>query len=236
MLADIRSRWLMPVIMVLMTLQLAACGDKDKEQRQAFNAFLQGVEQEPGRQLPGLTDQQKQSFGRYAQDYAILTGFSQQLDQALAGSLTPMLEQVARIRVPQDYLTERENLRQSTGALNLLSQQTQTAKVQADNARHALKQPEDVQAVYNRVYERVVTKPATAVAAVVPVSLSFAQTLVQVGDYLQTQGAQVTFNGNGVQFQTQAQVDQYNGMMTQLSSQQQNLATILKAQPLIAVR
>ena len=80
------------------------------------------------------------------------------------------------------------------------------------------------------------TKPATAVAAVVPVSISFAQTLVQVGDYLQTQGAQVTFNGNGVQFQTQAQVDQYNGMMTQLSSQQQNLATILKAQPLIAVR
>ena len=65
---------------------------------------------------------------------------------------------------------------------------------------------------------------------VVPASTSFAQSVVQVGDYLQTQGNQVVFGNNGVQFHTQQQVDQYNSMMTDIANQQQKLFTTLKSQ------
>lgn len=233
MLADFRARWLVPVMMLLVALQLAACSDKDKEQQQAFTAFLQSLPQQ-GRQLPGLSEQQQQAFGRYAQDYAIVTNFNQQLDQAVAGSLTPLLQQVARIRVPQDYISQRDNLRQSVGALNLLGQQVQTAKTQADNARRALKQPEALQAVYDKLYQRTVAQPATAMVAIVPASVSFTQSLIQLGDFLQAQGSQVLFNGTGVQFRTQPLVDQYNGMVSDLANQQQSLFSALQAQGLIS--
>ncbi|ADN00641.1 DUF3053 domain-containing protein [Dickeya dadantii] len=230
MLADYRSRWLLPVVMLVAALQLSACGDKDKDARQAFITFLQGISQQEGRQLPALSEQQKQSFGRFTQDYAVMTAFNQQLDQALAGSLTPMLDVVSRIRVPQDYVTQRDNLRQALGGLNMLSPQVQNAKTQADNAHRALKQPEELQTVYDKVYNRAVSLPANAMVTVVPASTSFAQSVVQVGDYLQTQGNQVVFGNNGVQFHTQQQVDQYNSMMTDIANQQQKLFTTLKSQ------
>jgi hypothetical protein len=159
-----------------------------------------------------------------------MTAFNQQLDQALAGSLTPMLDVVSRIRVPQDYVTQRDNLRQALGGLNMLSPQVQNAKTQADNAHRALKQPEELQTVYDKVYNRAVSLPANAMVTVVPASTSFAQSVVQVGDYLQTQGNQVVFGNNGVQFHTQQQVDQYNSMMTDIANQQQKLFTTLKSQ------
>ncbi|WJV54079.1 DUF3053 domain-containing protein [Pectobacteriaceae bacterium CE90] len=234
MLADYRSRWLLPVIMFFMALQLTACGDKDKEQRQAFTAFLQSIQPQEERQLPVLTEQQKQSFGHYVQDYAVLTTFNRQLQQVVAGSLKPMLEQVSHIRVPQDYISQRNNLRQLIGALNLLGQQSLNAKTQADNARQALKQPEDLKLVYDKLYNRVVVKPATAMISIVPDSVSFIQSLIKVGDYLQSQGNQVVFNDSNVQFHTQQQVDQYNGMMSDLATQQQNLVNALKGQNLVA--
>ncbi|ACS83889.1 DUF3053 domain-containing protein [Musicola paradisiaca] len=232
MLADIRSRWLLPVMMFFMALQLSACGDKDKEQRQAFIAFLQGLPQE-GRQLPELSEPQKQSFGRYTQDYAVLTSFNQQLNQVLADSLTPMLDEVSRIHVPQDYINQRDSVRQTVSALNLVNQQVQNAKAQAENARRALKQTEDLQPVFDKIYGRIVVQPANAMITVGPASVAFAQMLVQIGDYLQAQGNQAIFNGANVQFRTQQQVDQYNNMLTELTGQQQKLFTQLKSQSLL---
>ncbi|MGX8941644.1 DUF3053 family protein [Symbiopectobacterium sp. Eva_TO] len=68
----------------------------------------------------------------FANDYAILTTFSQQLQQSMAVSLKPLLEHVSQIRVPQDYLTQRDGVRSAVGAINLLGQQVQAAKTQAD--------------------------------------------------------------------------------------------------------
>jgi len=49
------------------------------------------------------------------------------------------------------------------------------------------------------------------------------QAAVQTGDYLQSQGARVSFNDNGVQFPTQEQATQYNTLMSNLSSNAQAL-------------
>ncbi|MBJ7223364.1 DUF3053 domain-containing protein [Brenneria sp. L3-3C-1] len=224
-----RSRWLLPILMFFMGLQLVACGDSEADQRKAFTDFLQNVQQQQDGKLPALTEEQKKTFGPFVNDYAILTTFSQQVNQAVAGSLTPMLEQVSHIRVPQDYLSQRDNLRQSIGALNLLGQQVQAAKAQADNAHRALKQPEELQVAYERLYARVVTQPTNVLLPVIPSAIAFAQSLIQVGDYLQAQGDQVVFNGASVQFPTPQQVAQYNGMVSELPAQQQNLLNALKA-------
>ncbi|WP_254592779.1 DUF3053 domain-containing protein [Pectobacterium polaris] len=223
-----RSRWLLPVLVILAALQLAACGDSEADQRKAFVAFLQSVQAQQDGKLPTLTEEQKKSFGNFTNDYAILTTFSQQFNQAVSGSLTPMLGQISRIRVPKDYLTQRDDLRQSIGAMNLLSQHVQAAKVQADNAHRLLKQPEEVQIPYELLYARTVIQPTNALLPAIPNAIAFAQSLIQIGDFLQAQGDQAVFNGASVQFRTPQQVAQYNSMVAALPLQQQNLMNALR--------
>jgi len=174
-----------------------------------------------GERLPTLTADQKKQFGPFVSDYAILYGYSQQVNQAMDAGLRPVVDSVNAIRVPQDYVTQREPLSQSNGALGVLGQQLQNAKMQADGARSALKQGEDLKPVFDKVYEKVVTKPADALQPLIPAAQIFTQQLVQVADYISQQGTQVSFVSNGIQFPTSQQASQYNTLIGPLAAQHQ---------------
>lgn len=216
-------RWLAPVFALLSALLLAGCGDKDAEQQADFRDFLQNTALRSTEQLPTLSEDQKLKFGKYAGDYAILTAFSQQMKQAVDTSMTPALQQIGQLRVPQDYLLQREALQQSVSALNLLGQQIQTAKSQADTAHAALKQSAELKKVYDQLYTKIVTQPANALMPLIPETASFVQELVQVGDFLKAQGNQVMFNNEAIQFTSQEPANQYNTMMTNLVAKHQSL-------------
>lgn len=222
------ARGLAPVLALWVVMQLTACGDKEPEQRKAFIDYLQNTVMRSGANIPTLSEDQKQKLGNYADDYAIIVDFSQQLSKSVGASLTPALEQINQIRTAQDYMSKRDALQQSVRALNLLGQQIQSAKSQADAARAALKLPGNLKAVYNQAYDKIVTAPANALMPAIPTTASFVQDLVQVGDFLQTQGNQVNFNNNGVQFSTAQQAAQYNTMMSSLVAKQQTLVNAQK--------
>lgn len=224
-----RVRWVWSIFVVLVVLQIAGCGDSETDQRRAFTDFVQNVQLQQDGNLPPLTGEQKKRFGAFVNDYAILTTFSQQFNQAVRESLVPMMSQVSHIRTPKDYLSQRDAIRQSIGAINMLGQHVQTAKAQADSARQALKQPEELQVGYDRLYHRIVTQPTNTLLPIIPIALSFAQNLVQVGDYLQAQGDRVVFSGSSIQFMTQPQVTQYNSLVSSLPAQQQNVLNALKS-------
>lgn len=212
------SRVWAPLAAVFFALLVTACGDKEPEQRKAFIDFLQNTVMRSGEHLPALSEDQKQKFGNYVGDYAIIYGFSQQVNKAVDDGLKPVVDQLTAIRVPQDYLTRRDALRQASGSLNVLGQQIQSAKTQADSSKAALKQPDDLKQVYDTVYNKVVTQPANSLTPLLPALQSLSQDVLQAGDYLQQQGAAVTFNNNGVQFATREQVAQYNTIMSNLAA------------------
>nr|MBA2817827.1 hypothetical protein [Candidatus Pantoea persica] len=91
----------------LLVLNLAACGDKEGEQRKVFIDFLQNTVMRSGEHLPSLNENQKQNFGKFAGDHAILYGFSQQVNKAVEQVMRPEVDRLSAIRVPQDYLTRR---------------------------------------------------------------------------------------------------------------------------------
>ncbi len=213
----------MLIMGALVVLQLTACGDKEGDQRKAFSDFLQNTVMRSGEHLPSLSENQKQSFGNYASDYAILYGFSQQANQAVEQGMRPVVDELSAIRVPQDYLTRRDSLRQASGNLSVLSQQIQSAKMQADSSKATLKQPDDLKKTYDAAFVKVVTQPAEALIPLLPKLQALSQAAVQTGDYLQSQGERVTFNDGGVQFPTQDQATQYNTLMSNLSSNAQAL-------------
>src|SRR5476651_676554 len=145
-------RWLAPFVALLVVFQLTACGDKEPEQRKAFIDYLQNTVMRSGQNLPSLSEDQKQKFGNYANDYGIILSYSRQMKQAVEGSLVPAVSAIGQIRTAQDYLSQRSALQQSVSALNLLSAQIRDSKNKADTAMAALKQPDDLKAVYAQVY------------------------------------------------------------------------------------
>ncbi|MFW0764761.1 DUF3053 domain-containing protein [Trabulsiella odontotermitis] len=215
------SRWFAPVAALLMVVSLSGCFDKEGDQRKAFVDFLQNTVMRSGERLPTLTADQKKQFGPFVSDYAVLYGYSQQVSQAMDAGLRPVVDSVNAIRVPQDYMTQREPLRQANGALGVLSQQLENAKMQADAAHAALKQPDDLKPVFDQVYTKVVTAPANALQPLIPAAQVFTQQLVQVGDFVAQQGAQVSFVANGIQFPTSQQASQYNALIGPLAAQHQ---------------
>ncbi len=225
------ARWLAPVVALLVVFQLTACGDKEPEQRKAFIDYLQNTVMRSGQNLPTLSEDQRQKFGPYANDYTIIFNFSRQLKQSINEGLAPAVNTIAQIHVPQDYLQQKGALQQAAGALNSVTQQIQTAKATADTVQAGLKLPDDLKAVYNQVYAQDVTQPANALLPVVPALAGFTQDIAAVGDFLSQQGTQVAFANGAVQLPTQQQVSQYNALMTGLLGKQQAL---VDAQKIIA--
>ncbi|WP_345829500.1 DUF3053 domain-containing protein [Erwinia sp. HDF1-3R] len=218
------TRLLVPFAALFLVLQLTGCGDKEADQRKAFIDFLQNTVQRSGEHLPALSADQKQKFGPYVNDYAIIYGFSQQVNHTVDSGIKPVVDELSAIRMPQDYLTRRDSLRQASGSLGVLTQQIQAARTQADSGKAGLKQPSDLKAVYDNVYNKVVTQPVSVLMPLLPALQTLSQNAVQTGDFLQQQGTQVTFNGPAIQFPTQQQATQYNQMMTNLSANSQALA------------
>lgn len=212
------TRLLAPFMVLMLVFQLTGCGDKEADQRKAFIDFLQNTAMRSGEHLPALSEDQKQRVGNYASDYAIVYGFSQQVNRAVDNGLKPVVDELSAIRAPQDYLTRRDSLRQASGSLEVLAQQIQTAKTQADSSKAGLKQPAELKTVYDNLYNKVVTQPADTLLPLLPALQKLSQDAVQTGDFLQQQGSQVTFNGQTIQFPTQQQATQYNTLMSNISA------------------
>ena len=215
------SRWFASVMALLMVVSLSGCFDKEGDQRKAFIDFLQNTAMRSGEHLPMLTADQKKQFGPLVTDYAILYGYSQQVNQAMDEGLRPVVDSVNAIRVPENYVTQRDPLRQANGSLGVLSQQLQNAKMQADSAHSALKQADDLKPVFDKAFAKVVTEPAQAMQPLIPAAQIFTQQLVQVGDFITQQGTQVSFVSGGIQFPTSQQASQYNTLIGPLASQHQ---------------
>jgi hypothetical protein len=223
------TRWLAPVWALLVVLLLSACGDKEPEQRKAFIDYLQNTVVRSGVNIPTLSEDQKQKFGNYVNDYAILVDFSQRFSKSVETGINPVLEQISQIHTAQDYIFKNNDLSQSVGNLNLVEQQILTAKSLADRAQAALKQPEELKKIYNQVYSKSVTIPSNTLLPALPSIAGFVQDVMQVGAFLQAQGTQVSFNNSSVQLRTQQQVTEYNKMMANLVAKQQNFLNAQQA-------
>ncbi len=208
----------------LCVLQLSACGDKDADKRKAFGDYLQNTAMRSGIQLPALSESQKKSFGEYAGDYAILYGFSQQLTRVVNDGVRPVVESLNTIRVPQDYLTRRDDLRQAHGAFVLAVQQLQSAKNLADSSKSSLKLPDDLQKIYQETYEKTVNQPYAQLQPLLSPFQELTQSVLAVGDFLQAQHNQVSLTDNQVHFATDAQVTTYNSLVSTVERQSKAFA------------
>src|SRR6516165_7921657 len=147
---SILSRALRGAAIVLFSTTIAACGNSEADQRKAFIGFLQDINGRAGVHVLVPTPNDEKAFGPYLQQYAIILDYYKDLK----GRMDDFPAQIMKIGYgPTSSPRTVEKMEQDI--------ETRLAKINAE--RSAFKQPDDLKAVYDKTFDKLVTAPTLAV-------------------------------------------------------------------------
>lgn len=208
----------------LLMLGLAACGDKEPEQRKAFIDFLQTrIIDKPGVHLAQPSSTETDSFGDYAKQYAVITDFNKGMDESVAGKMQGALAAGA-IRSLGDLVSRRNDLDNARATFRQMSTALDADLAAADAAHAQLKQPDDLRAVYDKAYDRLVTGPAKAFREIIPTADAVMSTGLKLSDYLAQHQAQIKISGSTIQVSDAKIQGELNTLVQGLNAQAQGIA------------
>ena len=197
--ARMSARRLFTLAAIVVLAASAAGCDNEPTQRKAFIAFLQTrIIDKPGLHVPHLTPEEQKSFGDYAKQYAIITDFNDGLDKSVAQPMTEAINRGA-IRSLNDIVARHADFIAARDGIAQLRAAIDKQLAAADAARAALKQPDDLKAVFDKAYERDVTTPAKAFQEVFPDLLQALNAVIDLGDFIEQHKDKVSINGSILQ-------------------------------------
>ncbi len=214
--------FLLLALALALPLVLAACGNKEPEQRAAFMQFLQTrIVDKPGVRVPQLTDEEKKSFGDYAAQYAVITDFNAGMD----ASVKPMgsLMQKGAVRSLNDVIARRDDIKTVQTALKDMGEALTKEQGKADAAHAQLKQPDDLKAVYDKAYDKTVTVPANTFREVLPQISGTLDSSLKVAEYVEAHKTQIDLSGPAPRVQDPTVLAELNKLLQELSAQAQKV-------------
>jgi Protein of unknown function (DUF3053) len=201
---------------------IAACGDAEPDQRKAFIEFLQKfIIDKPGAHVPKPTAEDVKSFGPYAAHYAVITDFNAEIDKAMSGPFK--ITQTSAPRSIEELLARRQDVKAMSDSLSGVLGEMRKQLTISDDKRAALRQPDDLKAVFSSVYERSVTAPAQAFMATVPVSIDGLQASLKLADYLDAHRTSVKVTGSSIQATDNKIRTEINQLLGAMNAQNQRL-------------
>lgn len=218
-----------------LSFMLAACGNKEAEQRAAFIEFLQTrVLDKPGLRVPTPTEEQKKSFGDYTQHYAVITDFNEGMNKSVSQPMGDVMAKGA-LRSIGDLSTRRDDLKAAKEGLAGLRTALDQQLAKADAARAQLKQPDDLKQVYDKAYEKTVSTPAATFKEVFPALDTTFDGALAVGDFLQqnkskiqVSGASVTVSDPAVQAELNKMLQNLNGQSAAINAAQRKMQAVVR--------
>ncbi len=151
---------------IVFAATLVGWGNSEADQRKAFIAFLQDINNRPGIHFLVPTANDEKAFGPYLQHYAIILDF----DKDMKASMDDFTAQIIKIgygpnpslRTIEQMAAAPADLATAKDAVGKMEQdiETRLAKINADRA--ALKQPDDLKAVYDKTFDKLVVAPTVA--------------------------------------------------------------------------
>jgi hypothetical protein len=209
------------VVALLGGFALAACGDSEPAQRKAFMDFLQTrIVDKPGDHVPMPAEEQTKSFGDYAKDYGIILGFNAGMDKNVSGRMQQVF-QSGMIRSLDELTTRRGDIGTAMEGMRALRKALDEELAKADAAHAALKQPEELKAVYDKAYERTVTAPATAFREAFPAGDGAFQAAQSLASFLDLHRDAIKINGSSIQASDPKLMSELNGLISALNQKGQ---------------
>jgi len=208
---------LLPFIMLALILALSGCGDKEPAQRKAFIDFLQTrILNLQTIAVPQLTEKERKDFGKYSDDYGLITDFHSQMNEEMNGSLGPVFASLNETVTVDKLLEKRDELQKMAESSKNWREKLVVLRKQAATRHAARKQPDDLKKVYDQAYEKVVVQPSAVAEQAFTLLPKVLNMVVAKADFIKAQGKNVTISGNRLQFDKQATLDKYNAIQQQL--------------------
>jgi hypothetical protein len=209
--------FMLPLMLATLILAVSGCGDKEPAQRKAFIDFLQTrVLAKQTVSVPQLTKEERDQFGPYSADYALITDFHTQMNSEMNASLGPVFAGLNETVTVGKLLEKRDDLQKMVESSANWREKLVVLRKQADTRHSALKQPDDLKVVYNQAYEKVVVQPSEVAEQAFTLLPKVLTLVVAKADFIKAQGKKVTISGNTLQFDKQATLDKYNAIQQQL--------------------
>jgi hypothetical protein len=212
---------------LLVSLGLAACGDDETTQRKAFLEFLQTrIVEKPGVHVPKPSEEETKAFGDYAKHYAVILSFNEGLDKNVSARVQQVFQH-GMVRSLDELTTRRADIATVIEGMRALRAALDAELAKADAAHAALKQPDELKAVYNKAYEKTVTSPATAFKDAFPAMDAAFQATQNLANFLDRHRDAIKINGGSVQTSDAKLTTELNGLINALN---QNGQAVLEAQ------
>jgi hypothetical protein len=198
-------------------IALVACGDSEPDQRKAFIAFLQEMNGRPGVHFLAPTAADEKAFGPYLQHYTIFVDFNKDMKASTddyyghlrqfgigPGSTPRTIEQMAA--APQDLPAVRD----------LIDKMLQTVEARVAKmvvARNALVQPDDLKAVYDKTFTKLVTAPSSAMENSVKALDQGIDSSIKLVTYINAHRTKLTVSGMRIEAKDQRTLDELGPLM-----------------------
>ncbi len=216
-MSSLTRRRLLVGLLVTATLSLGACSSEPKE-RAAFTQFLQTrILDKKGVHLPQISQEERKSFGDYASHYDVMSNFHSNMDKAVFKKMEEIMTR-GKVNTLQDAVKRRDDLIAARDSVPTIISTISEARSQADAARAALKQPDDLKTVYDQAYARNVTTPAETLQEVMPHTKEQLNTVLKVVDFVQQHPQQIKLSGSMAEVQDPALLKQLNALMEEMNS------------------
>jgi hypothetical protein len=195
---------------LLLAAALAGCSS-ETEQRKAFMTFLQTrIVDKPGLRIPRLTPDETKSLGQYAPHFAVIRDFHDALDKSVSGPMKELMGKRMISSLP-DLIARRNDLAAARDFANKLGGAIDEQVARANTQRAALKQPDDLNAVYDLAFAKTVTNPSRLIKDVIPAldaTFASAEKLAQYidkhSDSIKVRGATIEVNDPKIQTEVNA--------------------------------
>ncbi len=183
---------------LLAAFALAGCGDKEPEQRKAFMEFLQTrVINNRTVVNPALSEKEREAVGPYAAHYQVILDFHAGMNEVAYPLKDASVNQKLG-NMPGLQANWRE-IAQTRATMAKLPALLDSQVKKAQDARAALKQPDDLKALYDMAFNRKVVTTAVLAQKVLTVQDEGLQLAEDLGKYLDENRSKVTVSAGIIQ-------------------------------------
>lgn len=207
-------------------LVLGGCSAEPGE-RKMFIEFLQTrVLNRQRAVIPKLNEQERKAVGRYADHYDIITGFNKEMSDS---TWAKMMNRLEHTRTLPQMMAKRKEVSDLVTHLPQAGKDAKGCLDRANAAKAALKQPDDLRAIYDAAFDKLVTQPGGLMLQLIPAMQSMLSAIMELVTYVEQHPKEVTISGMTVEAHSQASLNKVNALIKKVETDSEAMGKLESA-------